>query len=80
MLCIAGPETCLERYRERDRLGRRHAMHLVGGEETDASMERRLRDGVWDAPIPLAGRVFRLDTNEPVDVDALAREIASLAV
>ena len=80
MLCIAGPETCLERYRERDRLGRRHAMHLVGGEETDASMERRLRDGVWDEPIPLAGRVFRLDTNGPVDVDALAREIASLAV
>jgi len=79
VLCIADPETCLERYRERDRLGRRHAMHLVGGVETEAGLERELRDGVWDAPIPLDGALFRLDTNAPVDVEALAREIASVA-
>jgi predicted kinase len=76
VLCRADPETCLERYRERDRVGGRHTMHLVGGEETERSLEQRLRDGVWDEPIPFAGAVIRLDTSAPVDVAALAREVA----
>jgi predicted kinase len=76
VLCVADRQACLERYRERDRLRRRHAMHLVGGAETEAGLERELRDGVWDVPIPLPGLVIRLDTNVPVDVEMLATEIA----
>jgi hypothetical protein len=52
-------------------------MHRLGGEETMASLERRLRDGLWDHPIPLDGPLFVLDTNVPVDVDALADNIAA---
>jgi predicted kinase len=76
VLCWAEPETCLARYRGRDVARARHPMHLVGGEETERSLERRLRDGMWDEPIPLDGELIRLDTNAPVDVEALAREIA----
>lgn len=79
VLCRAEPDTCLARYRDRDAARARHPMHLVGGAETELSLERRLRDGVWDEPIRLEGELFRLDTNQPVDVEALAREIGSLA-
>jgi predicted kinase len=78
VLCVADPETCLARYRERAESDRRHPMHAVGGEESDAGVERRLREGLWERPIPLKGALFRVDTNRPVDVDALADEIASV--
>jgi hypothetical protein len=47
-------------------------MHRVGGAESEAGVERQLREGVWERPIPLDGKVFTVDTNEPVDLDALA--------
>jgi predicted kinase len=76
VLCRADPATCLVRYRERADSDLRHPMHRVGGEETIVSLERRLADGTWERPIPLDGPLFTLDTNSPVDVDALASEIA----
>jgi predicted kinase len=78
ILCRVDAETCLARYRERDRLGARHPMHLVGGKETEVGLERELREGVWDVPIPLEGNVVRIDTNRPVDVEALAQEIGQI--
>lgn len=77
VLCRTDPETCLARYRDRDAARARHPMHLVGGEESERSFEQRLRDGVWDVPIPVDGDVILLDTDEPVDVEALARTIAN---
>jgi hypothetical protein len=75
ILCLADPETCLARYRERADSARRHPVHRVGGEESEASVERRLREGLWERPIPLDGELFRLNTNDRVDVDALADAI-----
>ena len=72
ILCRADPETCLARYRERAETDARHPMHRVGGMESEAGVERGLREGVWERPIPLDGKVFTVDTTEPVDVDALA--------
>jgi len=77
VLCAADPAICLERYRERALSDGRHPMHRVGGEESEASFERRLREGLWDTPIPLDGAVFRVDTNRPVDVDAVANEVGA---
>ena len=78
VLCLADPATCIARYRERAGSDARHPMHRAGGEEADASVERRLREGLWKRPIPLEGALFRVDTNEPVDIDALADEIAPM--
>ena len=78
VLCVADPETCLARYRERAVSDARHPMHRLGGEETDTSMERRLRAGLWNEPIPLEGELFRVDTNAPVDVDTLADRVAGV--
>jgi predicted kinase len=77
ILCIADAATCLARYRKRATSDRRHPMHRLGGEETERSLERRLADGLWDSPIPLDGALFVLDTNVPVDVNALAADIAA---
>jgi predicted kinase len=77
VLCLADPARCIARYRERAVSDARHRMHRAGGEEADASVERRLNEGLWESPIPLEGDLFTLDTNEPVDVDALADEIAA---
>lgn len=77
VLCLADPAICIARYRERAETDARHPMHRVGGVESEASVERRLREGVWERPIQLEGDLFTLDTNEPVDVDALADEIAA---
>jgi hypothetical protein len=46
-------------------------MHRVGGAESEASVERGVREGLWARPIPLDGKLFTVDTNEPVDVEAL---------
>jgi predicted kinase len=72
ILCRADPDACLARYRERAETDARHPMHRVGGAESEAGVERGLRDGLWEHPIPLDGKVFTVDTNQPVDVDALA--------
>jgi predicted kinase len=78
ILCRADPETCLARYRERAQTDARHPMHRVGGAESEAGVERQLREGVWEHPIPIEGDLFTLDTNEPVDVDRLADQVASV--
>jgi predicted kinase len=72
ILCRVDPDTCLARYRERAETDARHPMHRVGGAESEASVERGLREGLWERPIPLDGKVFTVDTKEPVVVDALA--------
>jgi predicted kinase len=77
ILCVAEPETCLARYRERAGSDARHPMHRIGGEESDASVERQLRDGFWNEPIALEGELFRVDTTRPVDVDVLADGVAA---
>jgi predicted kinase len=77
ILCRADPDTCLARYRDRAESDARHQMHRVGGAESEAAVERQLRDGVWERPIPLGGKLFTVDTNEPVDVDALADAVAA---
>jgi predicted kinase len=78
ILCRADPDTCLARYRERAETDARHPMHRVGGAESEAGVERQLREGVWERPIPLDGDLFTLDTNEAVDLDRLADEVASV--
>ena len=75
ILCLADAETCLARYSERADTDRRHPMHRVGGEETVARLERGLRDGLWERPIPLHGELFTVNTNTPVDVEALADDV-----
>jgi predicted kinase len=77
VLCRVDPDTCLARYRERAETDARHPMHRVGGAESEARVERGLREGLWERPIPLDGRLFTVDTNEPVDVDALADAVQS---
>jgi predicted kinase len=77
ILCRADPETCLARYRDRAESDARHPMHRVGGAESEAGVERQLRDGVWERPISLDGKLFTVDTNEPVDVDTLADAVAA---
>ena len=77
ILCRADLGTCVARYRQRAETDRRHPMHRVGVEETLASLEERLRDGLWDKPIPLDGELFAVDTNLPVDLDALGDAIAA---
>lgn len=69
--CCCPRELALARYR--DRAGRRHAGHLD-----------ELRDDaeLWNEEVltPIAlGPVIDVDTTGPVDVDALARQITSLA-
>jgi hypothetical protein len=72
ILCRVEPDTCLARYRERAETDARHPMHRVGGAESEASVERGLREGLWERPIPLDGKLLTVDTNEPVDVEAFA--------
>lgn len=78
VLCLADAETCLARYRERSDSDSRHPMHRLGGDQTEVSLEQRLRNGLWDRPIPFGGDTILLDTNRPVDVAAVAGEIATL--
>jgi len=76
VICRADADELVERYKQRDASGKRHAIHVDGDRVSDESFAAQLRRDSLP-PLKVEGHVIEIDTTggETVDVTDIAAEI-----